>query len=439
MVPKEIQKLIKQENIGAISLWFTDVLGQLKTVTVSIKEVNDVIENGKFIDGSSIEGFARIEESDLLIIPDLDTFAIIPFDFNGLKMARFICDVCHPNGQPYESCPRQVLKNILQKAHKQNYTAYCGPELEYYYLRSNKSVELLDNGGYFDLLNIDEGTKLREKSLATLEAMGIQCECTHHEVGPSQHEIGFKYKDALTMADIVLTARFIIKTVAQQAGAYATFIPKPKFGIAGSGMHTHLSLFKGKQNLFYDKKDTYNLSKEAKSYAAGLIKYSQEFCMITNQFVNSYKRLVSGYEAPVYLAWGRKNRSALVRIPAARPGKEKACRVEYRAPDPACNPYLAFAVMIGAGLAGIKEKLSLQKPTESNIYNMDDDTKLKHGIASLPGNLQGALLCFKKSKLMKELLGIDLFEKLIENKQIEWDQYRTYVTDFEIKKYLPIM
>jgi len=439
MVRQEIKKLIKREDIGAISLWFTDVLGQLKTVTVSGKEINDVMESGKFIDGSSIQGFSRIEESDLLLIPDLTTFAILPFDFKGLKMARLICDVIYPDGRPYPSCPRQILKNILAKAAKKGYTMYCGPELEYFYFKNSHSTEPMDQGTYFDLLNIDEGSKLRELTLATLENIGIQCECTHHEVAPSQHEIGLKYREALKMADQVITYRFIVKTVAQQNGTYATFMPKPLFGVNGSGMHTHMSLFKNNKNIFYDKKDKYNLSAIAKNYVAGIMKYCHDFCMVTNQYINSYKRLVPGYEAPVYLAWGRQNRSALIRIPATRPGKEKACRIEYRAPDPACNPYLAFAVMLGAGLKGIDDKLSLGNATEQDIYEMDEEIKHKNGIKSLPGSLKEATDCFNASKLMKEILGDDLHKKLVTNKTIEWDQYRTFVTDFEIKRYLPII
>lgn len=439
MGPQEIKKLIQKENVGAISLWFTDVLGQLKTVTVSVKEINDLIENGKFIDGSSIQGFSRIEESDLLLIPDLTTFAVVPFDFKNLKMARLICDVTYPDGRPYPSCPRYILKKILAKAAKKGYTMHCGPELEYFYFRNSQSTEPMDQGNYFDLLNIDEGTKLRELTLATLENIGIQCECTHHEVAPSQHEIGLKYKEALKMADQVITYRFIVKTVAQQNGAYATFMPKPLFGVNGSGMHTHMSLFKNNKNIFYDKKDKYNLSATAKNYVAGIMKYCHDFCMVTNQYINSYKRLVPGYEAPVYLAWGRQNRSALIRVPATRPGKEKACRIEYRAPDPACNPYLAFAVMLGAGLKGIEDKLPLGNATEQDIYEMDEEMKNKKGIKSLPGSLKEATDCFAESKLMKEILGEDLHKKLVANKTIEWNAYRLHVTDFEIKRYLPII
>lgn len=440
MSKEDLKKLVKKEGVTAISLWFVDVLGQLKTVTVSHKEINDVLENGKFIDGSSIEGFARIEESDLLLMPDLDTFMVLPFDFEDeTRIARLICDVSNPDGSPYSSCPRQILKKNLAEISKKGYKAFCGPELEFFYFRDSRSPELLDHGTYFDLLNIDEGTRVREETLTVLEKMGIQCECTHHEVAPSQHEIGLKYKDALTMADNVITFKFIAKAIARQHDIYATFMPKPVMGICGSAMHTHMSLSTKGKNLFYDKADKYNLSVLAKHFTAGLIKYSRQFSLITNQYVNSYKRLVPGYEAPVYLAWGRKNRSALVRVPATRPGKEKACRVEYRAPDPACNPYLAFSVMLGAGLQGIKEKLPLKAPTEKDIYGMNEEVRKKEGIDNLPGSLKGAIDYFSGSGLMKNLLGKELHQKLIENNRIEWDEYRLQVTDYEIRKYLPIL
>lgn len=440
MNKSEIIKLIKQNEVEAVSLWFADILGHLKSVTISRKEINDVLENGKFIDGSSIEGFARIEESDLLLLPDLSTFAILPFQFNGdSNMARLICDVAYPDGQPYESCPRQVLKKILKEINDQGYTAYCGPELEYFYFRSANKVESLDQGGYFDLLNIDEGTKLREKTLTALERIGIQCECTHHEVGPSQHEIGLKYKEALVMADQVLTYRFIVKAIAQQNGAYATFMPKPKTGMAGSGMHTHISLFKNENNAFYNQNDEYNLSQTAKSFTAGVMKYAKELCLITNQYVNSYKRLVPGYEAPVYLAWGRANRSALIRIPATRPGKEKACRIEIRFPDPSCNPYLAFASILGSGMAGVSEKLNLMLPQERDIYEMNEEIRKKENIDSLPDSLREAIIYFKASQTMKKILGKVTHDKLIENKVIEWNKYRLQVHQYEVDKYLPIL
>ncbi|MBU1177707.1 glutamine synthetase family protein [Patescibacteria group bacterium] len=440
MTKVEIKKLCKTHNVNSVSLWFTDVLGMLKSVSVSIKEIDDVIENGKFFDGSSIEGFARIEESDLLLQPDLDTFLVLPFEIGDYKIGRLICDVYKPNNTSFTNCPRGVLKRTLQKLSRPGYKMYCGPELEYFYLKENEDQhDLIDRGKYFDMLGIDEGTVLREKTLSTLESIGIKCECTHHEVAPSSHEIGLKYAEALKMADQVMTYRFIVKAVAQQAGFHATFMPKPITGINGSGMHVHQSLFKGAKNIFYDKQDEYGLSAIAKFYTAGLLKYSREITLTTNQWVNSYKRLVPGYEAPTYIAWGRANRSALVRIPATRPGKAKATRVEYRAPDPACNPYLAFASMLGAGLQGIKEKLVLDKPAEDDIYHLSKEELDGRKIGVLPDNLIEAVQEAEESKFLQDLLGEGLHTKLLENKHQEWDEYRIQVSDYEKKRYLPIL
>ena len=439
MNKQEIKKRCRAQKVNSISLWFTDVLGMLKSVSVSIKELDDVIENGKFFDGSSIEGFARIQESDLLLKPDLDTFMVLPFDLGGFKTGRMICDVCYPDDRPFPACPRGILKKTLSGVSKKGYTAYCGPELEYFYFREQEDSNPVDQGKYFDMLGMDEGTVLRECTLKTLEEIGIQCECTHHEVAPSSHEIGLKYKEALLMADQVMTYRFIVKAVAQEKGCYATFMPKPIAGVNGSGMHTHQSLFKGAKNVFYNKNDKYSLSTIAKSYVAGLLKYSRGFTLVTNQWVNSYKRLVPGYEAPAYVAWGRANRSTLVRVPATRPGKEKATRVEYRAPDPACNPYLAFSVMLGAGMAGMKEKLKLASPTEDDIFEVRRSERGKRGIKELPGDLLGAIKATEKSRLVQEVLGDDLYQKLLENKHQEWDEYRIQVSDYEKKKYLPIL
>lgn len=439
MTKQEIKKACQADKVNSISLWFTDVLGMLKSVSVSIKELNDVIENGKFFDGSSIEGFARVQESDLLLKPDLDTFIVLPFDLGGFKTGRMICDVYTPDDEPFPSCPRGVLKKSLAEIGKRGQTMYCGPELEYFYFKDQENYDLVDNGKYFDMLGMDEGTILRERTLKTLEEIGIQCECTHHEVAPSSHEIGLKYKEALKMADQVITYRFIVKTVAQEMGVHATFMPKPITGINGSGMHVHQSLFKGAKNLFYNKNDKYNLSALAQSYTAGLLKYSREFTLVTNQWINSYKRLIPGYEAPTYIAWGRANRSALVRIPATRPGKEKSTRVEYRAPDPACNPYLSFAVMLKAGLMGVKEKLKLTKPTEDDIFEMESAERHRRSIGELPGNLHEAIEETKKSQLVKGILGGHLHDNLVENKRREWDEYRTHVTSFERSKYLKIL
>jgi glutamine synthetase len=332
------------------------------------------------------------------------------------------------------------LKRALKKAQDLGYTFYVGPELEYFYFKSSDGVpQFLDKGGYFDLTPLDVATELRRETILTLEAMGIHVEYSHHEVAPSQHEIDLRYTDALTMADNAMTYRLVVKEIALKHGVYATFMPKPIFGQNGSGMHTHQSLFKGNKNAFFDPKDEFHLSKIAKSYMAGVLKHSKEITSITSQWVNSYKRLVPGYEAPVYISWARRNRSALVRVPMYKPGKEKATRMEFRSPDPACNPYLAFAVMLAAGLKGIEKGYELPPPVEEDIFEMSEAARKKHGIDSLPGNLLEAIQLTEKSELVKETLGDHIFQKFIENKKIEWDQYRTHVSQFELEKYLPIL
>jgi glutamine synthetase len=332
-----------------------------------------------------------------------------------------------------------VLKRGLKKAQDLGYTLYVGPELEYFYFKGSTGTEILDKGGYFDLTPLDVATELRRETILTLEAMGIHVEYSHHEVAPSQHEIDLRYTDALTMADNAMTYRLVVKEIALKHGVYATFMPKPIFGQNGSGMHTHQSLFKGDKNAFFDPKDEFHLSKIAKSYMAGVLKHSKEITSITSQWVNSYKRLVPGYEAPVYISWARRNRSALVRVPMYKPGKEKATRMEYRSPDPACNPYLTFAVMLAAGLKGIEKGYELPPPVEEDIFEMDEKARNKHGIDSLPGNLLEAIQLTEKSELVRETLGDHIFQKFIDNKKIEWDQYRTHVSQFELEKYLPLL
>jgi glutamine synthetase len=349
------------------------------------------------------------------------------------------CDVLEPDGSHFEGDPRWVLKRTLKKASDLGYTYYVGPELEFFYFKTDKNPEILDKGGYFDLTVKDVASDLRRATILYLEAMGIGVEYSHHEVAPSQHEIDLRYTDALTMADNAMTYRMIVKEVANRNGVYATFMPKPIFGENGSGMHTHQSLFKGDKNLFFDANDKYNLSAEAKYFIAGLLKHSKEICAITNQWVNSYKRLVPGYEAPVYISWARRNRSTMVRVPMYKPGKEKATRIELRCPDPACNPYLAFSVMLAAGLEGIKNKYSLSEPVEENIFEWDVKKRESAGIETLPDNLFEAVKFMEKSTLVKETLGNHVFEKFIENKHIEWDRYRTFVTNYEIDNYLSIL
>ncbi len=434
-----VLKKARDNKIKFIRLWFTDVQGMLKSFSITVEELEGALSEGMGFDGSSIEGFSRIEESDVIAMPDPGTFQILPWSPQENGVARMFCDVLEPEGQHFEGDPRWVLKRTLKKASDLGYTYYVGPELEYFYFRTDRSPEILDKGGYFDLTVKDVASDLRRTTILYLEAMGIGVEYSHHEVAPSQHEIDLRYTDALTMADNAMTYRMIVKEVANKNGVYATFMPKPIFGENGSGMHTHQSLFKGDRNVFFDAKDKYHLSVEAKYFIAGLLKHSREICAITNQWVNSYKRLVPGYEAPVYISWARRNRSTMIRVPMYKPGKEKATRIELRCPDPACNPYLAFSVMLAAGLEGIKNKYPLSDPVEENIFEWDVKKREAAGIETLPDNLFEAVKYMEKSSLVKETLGDHVFEKFIDNKQIEWDRYRTFVTNYEIDNYLSIL
>ena len=437
---ENVLKMAKENDVKFIRLWFTDILGFLKGFAITIHELEGALEEGMGFDGSSIQGYARIDESDMIAKPDPKTFQIVPWRPKENAVARMFADIHEPDGTPYKGDPRWALKRVLKKAEEKGYTLYVGPELEYFYFKSSEGVpQFLDKGGYFDLTPLDVATELRRETILTLEAMGIHVEYSHHEVAPSQHEIDLRYTDALTMADNAMTYRLVVKEIALKHGVYATFMPKPIFGQNGSGMHTHQSLFKGNRNAFFDPKDEFHLSKIAKSYMAGVLKHSKEITSITSQWVNSYKRLVPGYEAPVYISWARRNRSALVRVPMYKPGKEKATRMEYRSPDPACNPYLTFAVMLAAGLKGIEKGYELPPPVEEDIFEMSEAARKKHGIDSLPGNLLEAIQLTEKSELVKETLGDHIFQKFIENKKIEWDQYRTHVSQFELEKYLPIL
>ena len=436
---QNVLKMVKENDVKFIRLWFTDILGVLKGFAITVDELEGALEEGMGFDGSSIQGYARIDESDMIAKPDPKTFQIIPWRPKENAVARMFADVLEPDGTPYKGDPRWALKRTLKKAQDLGYTFYVGPELEYFYFKGNDGTEFLDKGGYFDLTPLDVATELRRETILTLEAMGIHVEYSHHEVAPSQHEIDLRFADALSMADNAMTYRLVVKETALRHGVYATFMPKPIFGQNGSGMHTHQSLFKGDRNAFFDPKDEFHLSKIARSYMAGILKHSKEITSITSQWVNSYKRLVPGYEAPVYISWARRNRSALVRVPMYKPGKEKATRMELRSPDPACNPYLAFAVMLAAGLKGIEKGYELPPPVEEDIFEMSEAARKKHVIDSLPGNLLEAVQLTEKSELVKETLGDHIFEKFIENKKIEWDQYRTHVSQFELEKYLPIL
>ena len=435
-----VLKMAKENDVRFIRMWFTDILGVLKSFAITVDELEGALEEGMGFDGSSIEGFARIDESDMVAKPDPDTFQILPWrPLEHNAVARMFCDILKPGGEPFEGDPRYVLKRNLKKAADLGFIFYVGPELEFFYFKDSKSTEILDSGGYFDLTPLDAATDLRRNTVITLEKMGIGIEYSHHEVAPSQHEIDMRYTDALTMADNVMTYRLVVKQIAINQGAYATFMPKPVFGINGSGMHVHQSLFKGDRNAFFDAKGKYYLSKLARSYVAGLLKYAPEITAVNNQWINSYKRLVPGYEAPVYLSWAKRNRSDLIRVPEYRPGREKATRIEFRSPDPACNPYLCFSVMLAAGLKGIEEGLEPPEPVEENVYEMSEKERKARGIYTLPASLADAIALTEKSELVKKALGDHVFNAFIQNKKIEWDQYRIHVSKYEIDRYLPML
>ncbi|MCK9357544.1 MAG: glutamine synthetase family protein [Dehalococcoidia bacterium] len=435
-----VLKTAKEHDVKFIRLWFTDILGFLKSFAITVEELEGALSEGMGFDGSSIEGFCRIDESDMMALPDPETFQLLPWrpkEHNAV--ARMFCDVVNPDGTPFSGDPRYVLKRNLQRAAERGYTFYVGPELEYFYFKDKYGTEFLDEGGYFDMTPLDVASDLRRETVLTLESMGIGVEYSHHEVAPSQHEIDMRYTDALTMADNVMTYRLVVKEIALEHGVHATFMPKPVFGINGSGMHVHQSLFKDGHNMFFDPKGLYSLSSLAMSYIGGILKYAPEFTAVTNQWINSYKRLVPGYEAPVYLSWARRNRADLIRVPGYKPGKEVATRIEFRSPDPACNPYLAFSVMLAAGLEGIDTKCPCPDPVEENVYEMSPDERKRRGIDTLPASLYEAILLAEKSDLVRKALGEHVFDAFIKNKKAEWDEYRTQVTEFEIKRYLPII
>ncbi len=435
-----VLKMAKEHDVKFIRLWFTDILGMLKSFAITVEELEGALEEGMGFDGSSIEGFARIDESDMVALPDPDTFQLLPWEPREHRaVARMFCDILRPGGEPFDGDPRYVLRRNLKRAADMGYTFYVGPELEYFYFRDSGGTEPLDQGGYFDLTPRDAAIDMRKETVLALEDLGIGVEYSHHEVATSQHEIDMRYTDALTMADSVMTYRLVVKEVALRHGVYATFMPKPVFGINGSGMHVHQSLFKGERNAFFDKGDEYYLSKVGRCYIAGLLKHAPEITSITSQWVNSYKRLVPGYEAPVYLSWARRNRADLVRVPEYKPGREKATRVEFRSPDPACNPYLAFSVMLAAGLDGIEKEYEVPPPIEENVYEMSDEERQRRGIGILPGSLWEAIQLTEKSEVVRKALGDHVFNAFIENKKIEWNSYRIQVTEYELKRYLPIL
>ena len=433
-----VLRTVEERGIRYIRLWFTDVLGFLKAFTITSQELEGAFAEGMGFDGSSIEGFSRIQESDMVAVPDPATFQIIPWRGEA-EVARMFCDILNPDGTPFDGDPRNVLKRQLKRAADLGFTFYVGPELEYFYFKSVDEPVFLDKGGYFDETPLDVATDFRKRTVGYLESMGIPVEYVHHEVAPSQHEIDLRYTDALTMADNVMTYRLTVKEVAEEFGIYATFMPKPVMGVNGSGMHTHQSLFSGDRNAFFEAGDEYHLSDVAKHYIAGLLRHAPEITLVTNQWVNSYKRLVPGYEAPVYVCWARRNRSALVRVPMYKPGKENATRIEYRSPDPACNPYLAFAAMLSAGLAGIEGEYELPAEASNNIFEMTEEERRVAGILSLPEDLYEAIQLADESKVLRDALGEHVHEYLIRNKREEWDGYKAYVTPYELERYLPIL
>ncbi len=431
-----VLRTVEERGVRFVRLWFTDVLGFLKSFAITPAELESALEEGMTFDGSSIQGYSRVQESDMLAVPDPNTFEIVPWRGDDAPVARMFCDIQNLSGEPFDGDPRYVLKRNLDRARDKGFTFYTSPDMEFFYFRSAESPEPLDHAGFFDLTHGDMVSDLRKQTILMLEAMGIPVEYSFHELGPSQHEIDLRYTDALTMADNVMTFRLIVKQVAQSQGVYATFMPKPIQGAFGSGMHTHLSLFEGDVNAFHDPGDPYGLSQVGKHFIAGLLRHAGEITAVTNQWINSYKRLIIGYEAPTYVCWARNNESALVRVPIPKRGKESSTRIEFRSPDPACNPYLAFSVMLAAGLKGIEEGYDLPPEATNNIYEMTPEERHAEGIGSLPQSLAEALEIMESSELVAETLGEHVFEYFIKNKRKEWSEYTAYVTPFELDRYL---
>ena len=434
---REVLNRIKGEGVEFVLLWFTDIEGHLKSFAITPSEMEDALDDGMGFDGSSITGFNAIEESDMVAIPDPETFQLMPWKEGETKVGRMICDVVTPDGKPYEGDPRYVLRKALERMTSMGFDTFnVGPELEYFLFKDNKGCETLDEGGYFAMTTLDAATELRQETIHALEAMGIPVEYSHHEVGPSQHEIDVRFAPALEMADHTITYRLIVKEIAAKNGVYATFMPKPIFGENGSGMHTHMSLFTGGRNAFFDESDKWHLSDVAKAFIAGQLRHAREISAVFAQWVNSYKRLVPGYEAPVYVAWSQRNRSALVRIPLYKPGSEQATRAEIRCPDPACNPYLTFAALLHAGLEGIEQGYELPDPMDQNLYHLTAEQRRERGIIALPETLGEAIDELSQSELARKALGPHIFDRYIEIKRKEWDDYRVQLTDWEMKRYL---
>ncbi len=435
---ESIIKKVREENIEFIRMQFVDIFGQLKNVVITASQIEKALNNEVSIDGSSIEGFVRINESDQYLYPDLNSFVVLPWQPEYGKVARLICDVHNPDGTPFVGDPRGVLQRVIKRAKDMGFDTFnIGPEMEFFMFetdeRGNPTTHTNDEAGYFDLGPLDRGEPARREMCLVLEQMGFEIEAVHHEVAAGQHEIGFKYADALRGADNVITFKLVAKTIAQQHKLHATFMPKPIYGVAGNGMHMNMSLFKNGENVFFDPDDPKQLSKTAYQFIAGLLAHVKGFTAITNPLVNSYKRLVPGYEAPCYKAWSASNRSALIRIPAAR---GKATRLELRSPDPSCNPYLAVAVCLAAGLDGIEKGMTPPPGIVENIYEMDAETRAAHHIESLPGNLKEALDALEADELIMDVLGEHVATNYVSGKRKEWDEYRTRVSSWETEKYI---
>ncbi|MBV6508413.1 MAG: Glutamine synthetase [Acidimicrobiales bacterium] len=433
-----VLRTVEERGVRLVRLWFTDVLGQLKSVAISPVELETAFTEGVHFDGSAIDGFSRVQESDVLARPDANSFELMPWSEEGEISARTFCDIENLDGTPFEGDPRQVLKRTLTKARAAGYQFMCAPEIEFFYFDNQSLPERrpLDEASYFDLTTFDVASDLRRRTIHMLETMGIPVEYAFHEDAPSQHELDLRYTDGLTMADTVMTLRLIVREIALESGVFATFMPKPLAGVQGSGMHTHISLFEGETNAFYDPGDPHNLSKTARLFMAGLLHHAAEITAMTNQLVNSYKRLILGFEAPVHISWARNNRSALVRVPVAKKGKGSSTRLEYRSPDPACNPYLAFSLMLAAGLKGIQEGYELPSEAPWNMFEMTEEERRSAGIDLLPQSLADALDAMERSDLVKDTLGDHIFEWFLRNKRSEWADYKRHVSQFEIDRYL---
>lgn len=434
-----VLRTVEERGVRLVRLWFTDVLGQLKSFAISPAELENAFEEGMRFDGSAIDGFSRIQESDVLARPDARTFELLPWAERDETSARMFCDLTQLDGTPFAGDPRQVLRRNLDAARERGYSFFVAPEMEFFYFASgdpSTPPQPLDTGGYFDLTTADVSSDLRKQTIHHLEAMGIPVEYSFHEDSPSQHEIDLRYTDALSMADNVMTFRLVVRETAMERGVYATFMPKPLTGVQGSGMHTHLSLFEGDSNVFHDPEGAHPLSKTGQAFVAGLLHHAAEITAVTNQLVNSYKRLIVGTEAPSHITWARNHRAALVRVPMNKPGKESGVRIEYRSPDPACNPYLAYSVLLAAGLKGITEGYEL--PDEATSFlDLSPKERAASGVRDLPQSLAEALDAMEGSELVREALGDHIFEWFLRNKRAEWADYKAQVTPFELARYLP--